>query len=149
MPDFTIDIYLWFKALHIVSVIAWMSGLLYLPRLFVYHCEAKKGSELSEKLKIMEGRLLKFIMRPARIAAILFGFLLLLDMDSDQWLDLWVLLKMFCVVLLFGMHDIMNKWRKNFLLDINTHTQKFYRIMNEVPTALMILIVFFVILKPV
>jgi len=70
-------------------------------------------------------------------------------MDSDQWLDLWVLLKMLCVVLLFGMHDIMNKWRKNFLLDINTHTQKFYRIMNEVPTALMILIVFFVILKPV
>jgi putative membrane protein len=149
MGDMSVDLYLWFKALHIISVIAWMAGLLYLPRLFVYHCEADKDSDLSETLKVMEGRLFKFIMRPARIATIVFGGLLFLDMDSDQWLDLWVLMKMACVLLLLGIHDINNKWRKAFLIDKNIHSQKFYKIMNEVPTILMILAIFCVIFKPV
>ena len=87
MFEISNDAYLWIKAFHIISVIAWMAGLLYLPRLFVYHCEAKQGSEFSQKLKVMEGRLLKFIMRPARISTFLFGALLLVNIDEDAWLD--------------------------------------------------------------
>jgi len=142
------DIYLWIKALHIISVISWMAGLLYLPRLYVYHCEAEKGSELSEKLKIMEWRLFKLIMRPARIAALILGVVLILNISSDQWLEVWLVVKLVFVTLLYGMHDMMNKWRIGFDLDLNMHTQKFYRIMNEVPTILMILIVLVVVLKP-
>ncbi len=148
MFEISNDAYLWIKAFHIISVIAWMAGLLYLPRLFVYHCEAKQGSEFSQKLKVMEGRLLKFIMRPARISTFLFGALLLVNIDEDAWLDVWLLAKLVCVIILYGMHDMMNKWRKNFNLDINTHSQKFYRIINEVPTILMILVTILVILKP-
>ena len=148
MFEISNNAYLWIKAFHIISVIAWMAGLLYLPRLFVYHCEAKQGSEFSQKLKVMEGRLLKFIMRPARISTFLFGALLLVNIDEDAWLDVWLLAKLVCVIILYGMHDMMNKWRKNFYLDINTHSQKFYRIMNEVPTILMILVTLLVILKP-
>ena len=148
MFEISNDAYLWIKAFHIISVIAWMAGLLYLPRLFVYHCEAEQGSEFSQKLKVMEGRLLKFIMRPARIFTFLFGALLLVNIDEDAWLDVWLLAKLVCVIILYGMHDMMNKWRKNFYLDINTHSQKFYRIMNEVPTILMILVTLLVILKP-
>ena len=148
MFEFSNNAYLWIKAFHIISVIAWMAGLLYLPRLFVYHCEAKQGSEFSQKLKVMEGRLLKFIMRPARISTFLLGALLLVNIDEDAWLDAWLLAKLVCVIILYGMHDMMNKWRKNFYLDINTHSQKFYRIMNEVPTILMILVTILVIIKP-
>ena len=148
MFEISHNAYLWIKAFHIISVIAWMAGLLYLPRLFVYHCEAKQGSEFSQKLKVMEGRLLKLIMRPARISTFLFGALLLVNIDEDAWLDVWLLAKLVCVIILYGMHDMMNKWRKNFYLDINTHSQKFYRIMNEVPTILMILVTILVVLKP-
>ena len=147
--DLSNDTYLWIKALHIISVISWMAGLLYLPRLFVYHCDAENGSELSEKLKIMELRLLKLIMRPARIATLIFGAILMLSLDSDQWLSLWLLVKLACVILLYGAHDIMNKWRIQFYMDVNLRTQKFYRVMNEVPTVLMVLIIFVVVLKPV
>lgn len=148
MFDLSNDAYLWIKALHIISVMSWMAGLLYLPRLFVYHCEAENGSDLSEKLKLMELRLLKVIMRPARIATLIFGAILTLNLDGDQWLSLWLLVKLGCVVLLYGIHDIMNKWRIQFYIDANLRTQKFYRVMNEVPTVLMVLIVFVVILKP-
>ena len=147
--DLSNDAYLWIKALHIISVISWMAGLLYLPRLFVYHCEARKGSELSEKLKVMELRLLKLIMRPARIAALLFGAVLLLNLDNDQWSSVWLLVKLACVVVLYGVHDMMNKWRMQFYMDVNLRTQKFYRVINEVPTIFMVLIVFVVVLKPV
>ena len=147
--DLSNDAYLWIKALHIISVISWMAGLLYLPRLFVYHCEARKGSELSEKLKVMELRLLKLIMRPARIASLIFGGLLLLNLDNDQWSSVWLLVKLACVVVLYGVHDMMNKWRMQFYMDVNLRTQKFYRVINEVPTIFMVLIVFVVVLKPV
>ena len=146
--DLSNDVYLWIKALHIISVISWMAGLLYLPRLFVYHCDAENGSEFSEKLKVMEHRLFKFIMRPARIAALVFGVVLLLNLDSDQWLSVWLVVKLVCVVLLYGLHDMMNKWRVQFYADVNLRTQKFYRMMNEAPTVLMVLIIFMVVLKP-
>jgi len=149
MGDLPNDVYLLIKAFHIISVIAWMAGLLYLPRLYVYHCEAAKGSDFSEKLKVMERRLFKFIMRPARIATLIFGIVLVLNMDTNQWFDVWLVLKMVFVVSLFVIHDMMDKWRKAFELDLNIHSQKFYRIMNEVPTVLMVLIVLLVVFKPV
>jgi len=148
MIEFSSDVYLWIKALHIISVIAWMAGMLYLPRLFVYHCEAENGSEFSEKLKIMERRLQQVIMNPARITALIFGGLMLATFDGDQWSDTWLQIKLVFVFVLFGMHDMMNKWRKNFAADKNTKPQKFYRMMNEVPTILMIAIVIFVVVKP-
>ena len=89
MLDLSYNVFLWVKAFHIISVIAWMAGLLYLPRLFVYHCEAEIGSEFSEKLKIMELRLFTLIMKPARIFTIIFGIILLLDLDAHQWTDIW------------------------------------------------------------
>ena len=97
----------------------------------------------------MEWRLFKLIMRPARIATLILGVVLILNIDSDQWVEVWLVVKLVCVILLYGMHDMMNKWRIGFDLDLNTHTQKFYRIMNEGPTILMILIVLVVVLKPV
>jgi len=148
MIELSNDAYLWIKALHIISVIAWMAGLLYLPRLFVYHCEAEQGSEFSDKLKIMERRLHRAIMEPARIAALIFGGLMLATFEGDQWSDSWLHVKLLFVFILFGMHDMMGKWRKNFAADANTKSQKFYRIMNEVPTVFMIIIVIFVVVKP-
>jgi len=148
MIELSSTVFLWIKALHIISVIAWMAGLLYLPRLFVYHCEAEAGSEFSEKLKVMERRLHRAIMEPARIAALLFGGLLLATYDAAQWSDSWLHVKLLFVFILFGMHDMMGKWRKNFAADANTRPQKFYRIMNEVPTVLMMIIVIFVVVKP-
>jgi protoporphyrinogen IX oxidase len=148
MIEFSSDVYLWIKALHIISVIAWMAGMLYLPRLFVYHCEAENGSEFSEKLKIMERRLQQVIMNPARIATLIFGGLMLANFDGDQWSDTWLHIKLVFVFVLFGMYDMMNKWRKNFAADKNVKSQKFYRMMNEVPTVLMIAIVIFVVVKP-
>ena len=148
MLDLSNDVLLWVKALHLISVIAWMAGLLYLPRLFVYHCEAEKGSEFSEKLKVMELRLFSLIMRPARILTIIFGSILFLSLDVDQWADLWWIIKFTCIILLYFTHDLMNKWRKNFYLDLNSQSLKFYRIINEVPTVLMILIVLVVVIKP-
>ena len=147
--DLSYNAYLWIKALHIISVISWMAGLLYLPRLFVYHCEAENGSELSEKLKTMELRLLNLIMRPARIASLIFGAILMLSLDSEQWSSMWLLVKLACVVVLYGVHDMMRKWRMEFYMDVNIRTQRFYRVVNEVPTILMVLIVFVVVLKPV
>ena len=148
MLEISQDVYLSIKATHIISFIAWMAGLLYLPRLFVYHCEAKKESELSETLKVMELRLLKYIMRPARIATLISGAILLLSLDSSQSLSLWLFIKLGCVAVLYGLHDVMNRWRMRFYVDMNLRTQKFFRVMNEVPTVLMILIVFMVVLKP-
>jgi putative membrane protein len=148
MIDLSSDALLWIKALHIISVIAWMAGMLYLPRLYVYHCEAETGSELSEKLKIMERRLLRAIMNPAMIASLLFGSLLLANFDSDNWTDGWLHAKLLFVFGLFAIHGMMSKWRKDFEADANTKSQKFYRMMNEVPTVLMIGIVIFVVVKP-
>ena len=138
--------YEWVKALHIISVIAWMAGLLYLPRLYVYHCAAEPGSELSETLKIMERRLLKAIMNPAMIASWVFGVWLALLIEP--WSDPWFHAKATLVVLLTASHMAMAKWRRDFEMDANTRSHKFYRIANEVPTLAMIAIVIFVVVKP-
>ena len=148
MIELPSDAYLWIKALHIISVMAWMAGMLYLPRLFVYHCEAETGSELSEKLKIMERRLLYAIITPAMIASLLFGSLLFLNLDPEIWLNGWVIAKGVFSIGFFVMYDMMRKWRNDFEADANTKSQKFYRMMNEVPTVLMIGIVIFVVVKP-
>lgn len=138
--------YLWIKALHVIAIIAWMAGLLYLPRLFVYHCEAEKGSVQSETFKIMERRLLKAIMNPAMIVAWAAG--LYLAWDANLWLDRWFMAKFACVLGLTFLHHMLVRDVKRFAADANERPQRYYRILNEVPTLLMIGIVIFVIVKP-
>jgi putative membrane protein len=138
--------YLWFKALHIIGVIAWMAGMLYLPRLFVYHAAAKPGSELSETFKTMERRLLNFIMVPAMMVTWIVGIVLLLQ---GQWIGAgWLHAKLVAVVILTVLHGLFAYWVNEFRFDRNRHSQKFYRIINEVPTALLIVIVVLAAVKP-
>ena len=137
--------YLWIKALHIIAVIAWMAGLLYLPRLYVYHADADVGSEFSEKLKIMERRLLRAIMNPAMLVSLFAGGALLAYQDFSSG---WLHVKLTAIVGLLIMHMLMAKWRKDFEKDTNTHSHKFYRVANEIPTVLMILIVVLAVVKP-
>jgi len=139
------NVYLWLKALHIIAVIAWMAGLLYLPRLFVYHAEAEPGSELSETLKIMERRLLRAIMNPAMLVALIAGGFLLTYQDFS---DVWLHVKLTCIAGLIVMHMMMGKWRKDFDADRNTRSHKFFRFANEAPTVLMIVIVVMAVVKP-
>ncbi len=148
MANFLQNSYLWIKAFHIISVISWMAAMLYLPRLYVYHCEASVGSEFSEKLKIMEYRLLKYIMTPAMIATYLSGIGLIFTPGLVIWSEGWVHAKFFLVLLLTATHGLLAAYRKDFQYDQNKHTQKFYRVLNEVPTILMIGIVILVITKP-
>lgn len=138
--------YIWVKALHVMSVIAWMAGLLYLPRLFVYHAEARPGSELSETFKVMERRLLRGIMNPAMIATYTFGTWDLIL--REWWRDGWMHAKLALVVLLTIYHHLLGLWRKDFAADRNTRPARFYRIANEIPTVIMILIVLLVVTKP-
>jgi protoporphyrinogen IX oxidase len=143
--------YEWVKAFHIIAVIAWMAGMLYLPRLFVYHCEAEKGSVQSETFKVMERRLLRGIINPAMIAAIAFGLWLgWMGPDSRYgWFAAgWLQAKIVLVLVMAGVHGLFVRWTKAFAAGRNRHSQKFYRIINEVPTVLMILIVLLVVLKP-
>eukprot|EP01012_Entosiphon_sulcatum_P064531 TRINITY_DN93366_c0_g1_i1.p2 TRINITY_DN93366_c0_g1~~TRINITY_DN93366_c0_g1_i1.p2 ORF type:complete len:140 (-),score=24.44 TRINITY_DN93366_c0_g1_i1:86-505(-) len=138
---------MWVKALHVISIIAWMAGLLYLPRLFVYHTQAAPGSETSETFKVMERRLLRAIMNPAMIAAYLFGIWMLVL--EPAWLKQgWLHGKILFVLGLTAVHMLLARWRKEFAEDRNTHPQRFFRIVNEVPTVLMIGIVILVIVKP-
>lgn len=140
------DAYLWFKALHVISVIAWMAGLFYLPRLYVYHTNAKIGSELSETLKIMERRLLRAIMYPAMVSSIVFGTLLLIEIDA--WNQVWLQIKLICITGLIIFNFYLAKYRLAFLEDKNLKSEKFYRMINEVPTLLMMVVVIMVIVKP-
>ncbi|MGI9481327.1 MAG: protoporphyrinogen oxidase HemJ [Hyphomicrobiales bacterium] len=142
------DYYLWIKAFHIISVISWMAGLLYLPRLFVYHANAVKGSIQSETFKIMERRLLKAIMNPAMIASWVFGLGLLFSGAVDISSDIWIHVKLLLVIVLSGFHMFLARVVKKFTADKNDKPEKYYRILNEVPTALMFGIVFLAILKP-
>jgi putative membrane protein len=138
--------YEWLKALHIIAVIAWMAGMLYLPRLFVYHCEADPGSRQSETFKVMERRLLRAIMNPAMIATWVLGLWLAW---SGGWFGAsWFHLKLALVLALSVVHGMLARYVKEFAADRNRHSQKFYRIINEVPTVLMIVIVLVVVLKP-
>ena len=138
--------YEWIKALHVIAVIAWMAGMLYLPRLFVYHCEAEIGSKQSETFKIMERRLLKAIINPAMIIAWLAGLYLAW---SGHWYSAgWFHGKLLLALVMSGVHGFFARWVKDFAADRNLKSQKFYRVINEVPTVLMIGIVIFVIVKP-
>jgi putative membrane protein len=138
--------YDWIKALHVIAVISWMAGMLYLPRLFVYHCEAEKGSKQSETFKVMERRLLKAIINPAMIVTWLAGLYLAF---AGHWLSSsWLHFKLLLVVILSGVHGFFSRCVKDFGADLNTRSQKFYRIINEVPTVLMIGAVILVVVKP-
>ena len=138
--------YLWIKALHIVAVIAWMAGMLYLPRLFVYHAGVAPGSEQSETFKIMEQRLLRFIMTPAMIVTWLLGIALVIE---GQYLAAtWFHIKIVLVVLMTVMHGLFSHWARDFVHDRNPNSAKFYRIANEIPTVILIAIVILATVKP-
>lgn len=139
-------LYPWFKAFHIIAVIAWMAGMLYLPRLFVYHCDAPPGSVQSETFKVMERRLLHAIINPAMIATWALG--LWLAWDAGFFSDAWLHAKLALVVVLSGVHGFFVRCVRDFAHDRNTRPQRFYRIINEAPTLLMILIVILVVVKP-
>jgi putative membrane protein len=136
------------KAFHIIAIIAWMAGLLYLPRLFVYHAESKTGSEQSETFKVMERRLLRYITTPAMVASWALGLWLAFSGVIDWSKDGWFHLKLFLVLVLSAYHGLLAKWTKDFAVDRNTRSPRFYRIANEVPTMLMILIVILVVVRP-
>jgi putative membrane protein len=139
-------LYLWAKAVHIIAVISWMAGMLYLPRLFIYHCEAEPGSRQSETFKVMELRLLTIIINPAMVVTWVLGVWLAHD---GGWLTSgWLYAKLALVIVLSGVHGFMVRWVRDFGADQNRHSQKFYRIINEIPTVLMIGIVLLVVLKP-
>jgi protoporphyrinogen IX oxidase len=138
--------YEWIKALHVIAVIAWMAGMLYLPRLFVYHCEAKPGSRQSETFKVMERRLLRAIMTPAMIAAWLFG--LGLVYEGGWYAFHWLQAKLVLVLLLSAIHGFLVRRAADFAADRNQHSQKFYRIINEIPAIMMVGIVILAVVKP-
>lgn len=138
---------LWIKALHVLAVISWMAGMLYLPRLFVYHVDAPKGSQQSETFKVMERRLLRGIINPSMIVAWLSG--LWLAYEVFQFKGGWLHAKLFIVFLFMsGFHGMLSRWRKDFEADRNVKTATYYRVMNEVPTVIMVIVVILVIVKP-
>ena len=139
--------YLVIKALHIISVVSWMAGMLYLPRLYVYHADALKGSETSQTFKIMERRLLRAIINPAMIASLLFGGLMIAANPAVMQ-NGWMHAKLGLVGLMVVTHILFARWRRCFERDENTRPAKFYRIWNEIPTLLFVLIVILVVVKP-
>ncbi len=146
--DALIYVYPWIKSFHVISLIAWMAGLFYLPRLYVYHTMIQPGTPESERFKVMERRLLKAIMNPAMIATWTFGILLVLTPGVIDWRQGWWHTKLFCVLAMTVYHQGLAVWRRGFLEDRNRLSERFYRIANEVPTLLMIIIVIMVIVKP-
>ena len=141
------EYYLLLKALHLISVIAWMAGMFYLPRLYAYHAEAAKGSDKSETFKVMERRLLRIIVNPAMILTLLFGALMI-GANPAVMDDQWIHVKLLLVAGMVVCHILFAKWRKTFLRDENKRPAKFYKIWNEVPTVLMIAIVLLAVIKP-
>ncbi|WP_428377332.1 protoporphyrinogen oxidase HemJ [Lichenicoccus sp.] len=139
---------LWEKSLHVMAVIAWMAGLFYLPRLFVYHCQAAAGSAQSELFKTMERRLLRQIMNPAMVASFLFGLLLVLTPGAVDWHAGWWWVKLGSALLMAGFHGACARWRRDFALDRNTRSERYFRVANEVPTVLMLVIVIMAIVQP-
>jgi putative membrane protein len=138
--------YEWLKAFHVIAIIAWMAGMLYLPRLFVYHCAAEPGSKQSETFKVMERRLLTAIMTPAMVVSWVLG--LWLAWEGNWHTSGWLQAKVALVLMLSGLHGFFLGCARDFAADRNRHSQKFYRIINEVPTILMIAIVILVVVKP-
>ena len=149
MFDWLAIAYPWIKTAHIIAVISWMAGLLYLPRLFVYHAEAASpGTGFSETMKVMEHKLLRFIMNPAMISAWIFGGMLMATPGIVDWSDGWVWVKLALVSAITWYHHVLARWRKVFDEDRNERPGRFYRIWNEVPAVLMIGIVAMVVIKP-
>ena len=141
------EIYLWIKALHIIAVVAWMAGILYLPRLFVYHAMQTPGSEVSETFKVMERRLLRYIMNPAMIISFLFGGWLIM-INPGLLEQSWMQYKIIALVIMTGIHAALSRWRRFFAIDKNTFSPRFFKIINEVPTGLMIAIIILAVVKP-
>ncbi|MDA9637455.1 protoporphyrinogen oxidase HemJ [Candidatus Pelagibacter sp.] len=141
--------YLLFKSLHLIAVISWMAGLLYLPRIFVYHVENLKDKNTSSVFKTMEKKLYFYIMTPAMILAWVFGLILISSLGFEVLSAIWIKLKLLLVILLTLYHFYLSKFLSDFNLDQNTKSSKFFRIINEVPTILLILIVFIVVFKPI
>ena len=145
--DFFQEYYYWILSLHIISFISWMAEMFYLPRLFVYHTRLEIGSDASEMFKEMERKLLRIIINPAMVATWVFG--LALSLGQDSWnAGGWFFIKFAAVIAMSGFHVYLSKWRRAFYRDQNEHDEKFFRMINEVPTILMIIIVFMAILKP-
>ena len=140
--------YLTLKALHLIAVISWMVGLLYLPRIFVYHAEVKTDSEAYNIFTIMELRLMKYIMNPAMVATWIFGIWLVYLAGHEIAMQLWMQIKLILVIILSGFHGFLSKCRKNFYNKVNSKTSKFFRIINEIPTVMLITIIFLVIFMP-
>jgi putative membrane protein len=140
--------YPWIKSFHIISMVAWMAGMFYLPRLYVYHCATVPGSSDSERFKVMERRLLKQIVNPAMIATWIFGLLLVVTPGVINWSWGWWHVKFSAVLAMSALHGEFARWRKDFLHDRNQRSERFYRIANEVPTLLLVLIVVMVIVRP-
>ena len=141
--------YLLFKSLHLISVISWMAGLLYLPRIFVYHSQNNTQQIISEVFKVMEKKLFFYIMTPAMILSWAFGLILIHEIGFDKLGETWMILKLIFVTLLTLYHFYLGRILRQFREDSNTHTHKFYRLINEIPTLLLILIIFVVIFKPI
>jgi putative membrane protein len=141
--------YLLFKSLHLISVISWMAGLLYLPRIFVYHSQNNTQQIISEVFKVMEKKLFFYIMTPAMILSWVFGLILIYEIGFDKLGQTWMILKLIFVTLLTFYHFYLGRILRQFKEDLNTHTHKFYRLINEIPTLLLILIIFVVIFKPI
>ena len=141
--------YLLFKSLHLIAVVSWMAGLLYLPRIFVYHSQNNAQPIISEVFKVMEKKLFYYIMTPAMILSWIFGLILIHEIGFDKLGQKWMILKLIFVVLLTLYHLYLGKILSQFKLDSNKHSHKFYRYINEIPTLLLILIIFVVIFKPI
>lgn len=142
------EYYLWFKAIHVVAVITWMAGLLYLPRLYVYHADAASGSDKSETFKIMERRLLKAIVNPSMIVTVVFGAFMLSVSDITIWHQGWPWIKLAMIALLLVIHFLYARWRRDFAADRNLRPAKFYRWWNEAPTIPLIVIIIMAVVKP-
>ena len=141
--------YLLFKSLHLIAVISWMAGLLYLPRIFVYHSENNDKPQVSEIFKVMEKKLFFYIMTPAMTFSWIFGLILIHEIGFQQLGQKWVILKLIFVISLTLYHFYLGRVLEQFKLDMNKHSSKYYRYINEIPTLLLILIIFIVILKPI
>ena len=141
--------YLLFKSLHLISVISWMAGLLYLPRIFVYHSQNSSKPIITDVFKVMEKKLFFYIMTPAMILSWLFGLLLIYEIGFEQLGQKWMIFKLIFVVILTLYHFYLGRILEQFKLDSNKHSHKFYRYINEIPTLLLILIIFVVIFKPI
>lgn len=139
--------YLWIKAFHLIAVISWMAGLLYLPRLYVYHSLVEKNSDMDKTFQIMEKKLLKIIMNPAMVLSYLFG-IILVYIYGLRALGTWFHLKFLLVLILSGFHGFLAKYRKDFAMGVNSKSDKFFRTINEIPTIIMIAVVILVIVKP-